>query len=500
MLMSFFAGSSDFDPTDGVDIHASNGQSDVGVTRLTASGGYSWTRTFGGPYDDSPGGVTADKHGSAIVAGGFRGTVDFDPTGGVDKHVAIDDPATATPEFNSFVTKLNADGSYAWTVTFGGGTGDSGANGIACDPEGSLILVGSFTGEVDFDPGDSVELHNTTGASFDAFVTKLDGDGNHIWTRTFGGTATDRGGGIGVDPQGNIFTTGTFRGVADFDPGPGVDNHVQQGLIEDIFLTKLHADGSYDWTRTWPAYFRDSIGRVAVDGDGNAIITGGFEGTVDFDPTDGVDLHTSPAYYASGFVTKMKSDGSYAWTAIFLSAFQTYGDDIAADRAGGVYVTGEFDGVTDFDPGEGIDEHTPQNVDGFVIKLTPSGDADWLRIIGGPSTDFGIGIALGLGDSVHVVGTYQSTVDLNPGCPLEEFASPPFSADYFILKLACNQTSTDFDGDGTVNLRDVSAFQNCFAPNPPTVCPAGCEVLDFNHDDRIDLSDYSSLKNDFAGP
>jgi hypothetical protein len=499
-LPLLIAGPADLDPTLGVDVHTAVGLVDVAVTKLTASGDYAWSRSFGGLDYDYVDGAVVDEQGSVFLAGGFKGTVDFDPTAGVDLHTAIDNPGTAQLDYNAFVTKLYADGSYAWSVTFGGGSGASGVSRIARDLGGNLLVVGGFSGEVDFDPGVSVQLHRATGVSQDIFVSKFDADGNHNWTRTFGGAAADAGTGIAVDPQGNVFAVGTFRAVADFDPGPGTDNHYQEGFIEDIYLTKLYSDGGYAWTRTWPVVFRTAIGRVASDGGGNAVITGGFNGTVDFDPTDGVDLHTSAGGAYSGFVTQIKADGSYGWTAAFLGTSRTYGLSIAADAQGGVYVTGEFSGTTDFDPGDGVASRRPASVDGFIVRLTPAGGLDWLRTIGGPSSDLCYEIGLGPDNAVHVVGHFQSAVDLDPGCATEIHTTPQGHSDDFILKLGCVNSTPDFDGDGAVDLRDLAAFQNCFTGDPPTACPSGCESLDFDHDSDIDLSDYYELQRVFAGP
>ena len=68
---------------------------------------------------------------------------------------------------------------------------------------------------------------------------------NLEWVNSMGGTATDQGNAIVVDAFGNVYTTGSFRGTVDFDPGPGVFNLTTNG--EDVFISKLDASGVFQF-------------------------------------------------------------------------------------------------------------------------------------------------------------------------------------------------------------------------------------------------------------
>jgi len=499
LLVTVLTGTMDFDPGPGVDLRSTNGSRDVAITKLGADGSYAWTRTFGGVYYDEGRGIAGDSEGDVLVAGDFEGTVDFDPTDGVDERSAVDDPSTAGRDPNSFVTKLHNDGSYGWTLTFGGGNGRSETAGLAIDPLGNLLGTGYCAGQVDFDPSEQVDLHASIPVSFDIFVTKFATDGTYVWTRTFGGSGADRGSGVAVALDGSVLVTGTFRGTADFDPSDGVDLHTQRGQIEDIFVTKLHANGSYDWTRTWPVLFNDSEGQVAVDPLGNAIITGSFKGSIDFDPTEGTDVHTSTGPYSNAFVTKVYADGSYAWTDSFLSTIQSIGLDSAADADGNVLATGYFKGTTDFDPTDGVDERQSGN-DIFVTMLTSDGLPQWTETLGGEAAyGYGFGIAVDAAGAIFVTGTFFGTVDFDPGCGVDERTSIPNYTEPFLTKWTCTEPRADFDEDGDVDLRDVSYFLICFTGEPPTTCNPGCYHFDFDGDDDVDLDDYLLLGS-LSGP
>jgi hypothetical protein len=81
-------------------------------------------------------------------------------------------------------------------------------------------------------------------AHYDIFLTKYDSGGNFVWARTWGGTGDDVGSQVAADGSGNAYVTGSFEETVDFDPGPGMDNHVSNGYC-DIFLEKLPLDGNW---------------------------------------------------------------------------------------------------------------------------------------------------------------------------------------------------------------------------------------------------------------
>jgi hypothetical protein len=90
----------------------------------------------------------------------------------------------------------------------------------------------------------------------------------YSYTKTMGGTDHDLGQSVAVDSSGNVYITGSFRGTVDFDPGTGTDNHTSAGE-EDIFLTRINADGSYGYTKTMGGTDHDYGQSVAVDSSGN---------------------------------------------------------------------------------------------------------------------------------------------------------------------------------------------------------------------------------------
>ena len=112
-----------------------------------------------------------------------------------------------------------------------------------------MYVVGSFSDEVDFDPGPGVESHTPTGAG-DAYVLKYDPDGGFCWVRVYGSENDfnpDNAKGIDIDPWGNPVITGKFYGVVDFDPGPDTYSLDTVGVNDnDPYLLRYNPDGWWD--------------------------------------------------------------------------------------------------------------------------------------------------------------------------------------------------------------------------------------------------------------
>ncbi|KPK75312.1 MAG: hypothetical protein AMJ79_11610 [Phycisphaerae bacterium SM23_30] len=461
----------DFDPTDDEDYHTSNGESDIFVSRFHADGSYGWTKTFGSNKSDygyslivdSPaqgiqGGGTSPGQGKKIgiiITGSFRNEVDFNPNNGTDNH-------TSNGADDIFVTKLDGNGDYDWTVTFGGDDNDVG-NDIALDSDGNVFIVGEYRNQVDFDPTEQSDIHTSNGST-DVFLTRIDADGNYEWTATLGSTDQDEGLGVAVDSEGNVVLTGSFRDSVDFDPTESTDIRNTAGS-SDAFVTRLNADGSYAWTAVLGGSNAEAANAVAIDPMDNIYVTGYFDSiTVDFDPTGQTDLHDSIGKY-DVFVTKLNSDGSYYWTETFGSGENDQGRGLAVDSAGNVYVTGTFEDICDFDPSEGTDFHFSNGIeDCYVTKLSSDGSYSWTAAFGGNTYDQSSGVALDPMGNIFLTGYFQNIVDLDPTHGTDIHASdglPDIYPDIFVMKLVPGSLSLLLDPEGykTVKYADPDGSQ-----------------------------------------
>jgi hypothetical protein len=199
---------------------------------------------MGGIGTDVGGGIAVDGTGAVAVTGVFGSASnvnqhnDFDPGTGVVR-------LANNGNDDIFVARLapNADGSMklSWARDIGGPNADW-ARGVAVDGAGNVYTTGSFIGPVDFDPGSGTYVIAGYGGR-DIFVSKLTASGNFAAAAALGGSMNDDGVAIAVDGSGNVYTTGGFRGTADFDPGSGTNNLTVNGgstsPFFDAFLSKL---------------------------------------------------------------------------------------------------------------------------------------------------------------------------------------------------------------------------------------------------------------------
>ncbi len=237
-----------------------SGQFNVFLAKLDADGAHLWSRNFGNGSVQYVRGVTTDTANNVVVTGYFFNTVDFG--GG---------PLTSVGEADVFVTKLDQFGELTWSKRFGSLGGD-GVQGLATDAQNDIVVVGSSTGAVDFGGG---PLANAGGE--DLYVAKLDAEGNHIWSRSFGDSAMQRALDVATDPLGCVFVNGLFRGTLDFGGTP-----LLNAGDDDAYLVKLGIDGEHLWSRAFGDSERQYGYGVVADGDGNVIVTGDLRLSIDF--------------------------------------------------------------------------------------------------------------------------------------------------------------------------------------------------------------------------
>jgi hypothetical protein len=273
---------------------------------------------------------------------------------------------------------------YGWARDWGGPLYDD-ALSVATDSAGNLYVTGLFSDTVDFDPGTGTDNHSSNGYS-DAFLTKFDSSGNFIWARTWGGPWLDHGYSVAIDGSGIVYVTGDFAGVVDFDPSGNIDYHISNGN-PDVFLCRYDSDGNYLWTRTWGGANYDLGWSTALDGFGNAYTMGFFMGTVDFDPSSGLDYHISNGVF-DFYLSKFDSSGNFIWARTWggpgSSDYFDWGASVAVDGSGKAYATGGFYNTVDFDPGVGVDNRTSNgDRDVFLTKYDSGGNYIWGRTWGG---------------------------------------------------------------------------------------------------------------------
>lgn len=285
VVTGLFRGTVDFDPGAGTANLISRGGSDIFVARYGSDGSFKQVVQFGGIDDDAGSAIMRTSDGDIVVGGEFRGNATF---GSPAAPVVL----VSAGENDYFVARLATSLGLQWAIR-GGGTGADviGPNGIAADPNGTLVVAGSFSGVADVDPSPGTVLLTSLGLS-DVFVVRYDAAG--VWSglaRRYGGSGSDGVQGLALDASGNLYLAGFFQGSVDFDPGAGVS--IVNGLgttgAADGYVLSLDPGAEFRWVDpvgaviAGDANFTIASG-VALTGDGAVWAVGRFFGLADLDP------------------------------------------------------------------------------------------------------------------------------------------------------------------------------------------------------------------------
>ena len=251
------------------------------------------------------------------------------------------------------------------------------------------------------------------------------------WQDAFGTSSQPSGGtsdarATATDAAGNMYVTGTFNGVVIF----GNSTLTSVGS-SDVFAAKWDvATSTWAWAVSGGGTASDASTGIAVDGSGNVYITGSVYNKA----TSATNLASAMGVQFGGqglnnaanntnqeqdmFVAKYSASGAYQWARSGGGTSYDYGQGIAVDGSGNVYVTGYVNNratsATDLASAMGVQfggqalnsaaNNISQNPDVFLVKYSTAGAYQWARAGGGTSYDGGQGVAVDGSGNVYVTG------------------------------------------------------------------------------------------------
>jgi hypothetical protein len=368
--------------------------------------------------------------------GSFDSPVDFDPSATVNS-------VSPLGSQDAFILKLNSSGMFQWVKTFGSANFVScSALSLAIDNNNDIVLSGFFADVVDFDPGPAVNALAATGFA-DQFILKLNSAGNFVWAKAFLGSDYINPYKLTTDANNNIFSSGTFYGTYDFDPGIGQTN-LSASQTDDIYITKLNSNGNYIWAKKLGNNNYENVEGLVTDQSGNAYISATFSDTLDTDP--GANVVNLIAQNDAILMLKLNASGDFVWSKKINGNGYTYPENIDINSQGHIYLTGFFDGVADFDPGNSVNNLTSAgDYDIFVSKYDENGNFILAKNLGDISADGGFDIKVAANGSIYVTGVFGGTVDFNPGAAANNLTSISAGGfDQFNFKWdMCNPSTTN---------------------------------------------------------
>jgi hypothetical protein len=371
---------------------------------------FEWAKQFegiNGSAQSQGKAIAVDNSGNIYSTGVLFGSVDFDPGPGSTILTA------GIGSVDIYVTKSDSAGALIWAKQFEGNSFNS-SEAISVDMNGNVYVTGYFRQTVDFNPAPAQAILNLTSqGNTDIFVTKLDAAGNLVWAKQFAGANFNGAYSIAVDGSGNVFTTGYFRGIVDFNSGSLSFNLAASGSSSDVFIAKLDASGELVWVKQFGGTGSGVGSRLVLDASGSIYTVGNFQNTVDFDPGAGVFDLTS-AGLEDIFISKLDEMGNFVWAKQFLG---TNSDDvysIAVANSGNLFTVGRFQGTIDVDPGVNTFNMTSTgNNNTFVAKLNASGDLIWAKQLEGTNI-IGRDLVIDDAENSYLTGEFEGTANIDP--------------------------------------------------------------------------------------
>lgn len=379
----------------------------VFVAKLDPSGAHLWSREIKGASEERCQGMAVDSEGNVLLAGYYQdGGPDFG--GG---------PLTSAILYDGFVAKLDGQGAHVFSQSISG-WGDQSVRNVAVDGEGTVFVVGRFQETIKIGPytlqtqvqnegfvakfdtngapffaqrysasaylhGMDIAVDSATGdavfsgqiggsgnfggvmvsgstGNLDSFVARLSADGSIAWARSIGGSNQQEVNSLAFDREGGVLVGGQFESEVNFGSGYSLSSNGKDG-----FVLRIDAAGVTTWAKAFAGLNEQLVTSVAVDGAGNAVVSGRFNTELTLNETTQVSAGSNDL-----FVAKLEM---VAGNTVWLRPMGGLGNEAAwavnGDALGNTLIMGKFDGDLDFGLPSGLLKSAAG--DAFIAKLAP---------------------------------------------------------------------------------------------------------------------------------
>ena len=383
---------------------------DMFLVKLDKDGNHLWSKLLGGPLNQV-GQVVPDGQGGIILTGQMEGSMDLGAG-----------PLVSEGGFDAFIARFDAAGDLLWNKSFGG-PGYQNAGQARIDPMGNIVLSGRFEQSIDLGEGPL-----TSAGDHDAYVAKLDLEGNLLWSRSFGDPNQQLAVNVQTDSAGNILFTGFFVGSIDFGGGA-----LTSAGGFDVFVAKLDPQGNHLWSHGFGGDQIETVAALAVGASDHVFVTGTFNGTVDFGAGP---MEAHPGLLGDIFVIELDASGKLVQARAIAGDGQRIPYGLTLDAGGSPIVTGQFTGMLDAGGGP-LETTSLGDYDAFVFKLDPAGNHVYSARFGDGKMQVGEAVSMAAPDQPIVGGAFDGTIDLGDGPYVDMPSMFPVDFDLFVTKLDC---------------------------------------------------------------
>ncbi|MGH1364731.1 MAG: AgmX/PglI C-terminal domain-containing protein [Calditrichia bacterium] len=337
-------------------------------------------KQFGGNGDNFPTGIACSPDGSIFLAGVFE-----------DELSSQEKILHSSGKCDIYLGKVSTAGKAEWLVK-AGGTGTDILLDIATDNYGNTYIAGTFEDIIFFDNESYLQAIGYT----DAFVARLNSNGDIDWQVQLGGNYQDFCAAVTADHLGNLIVAGSFENDALFG------KKIVTGFGQtDAFIAKLDRQtGEVIWVREIGGGKQDCAWDIKTDGSGNIIVAGEFReialvGKTQLTARGGADI----------YVAKFSSDGQPLWAKQLGGQYDDSARQLAVDHYNSIYLAGNFNDIAQFGSEQLI---SLGGAEAFVVRMKSNGAIDWARRAGGPGDDQVLSLALNQQQECHITGKFAA--------------------------------------------------------------------------------------------
>jgi hypothetical protein len=302
----------------------------------------------------------------------------------------------------------------------------------------NLIIFGSFSSLLDFNPNIGTDTLNTLGNTL--FFSFYDSSGNYQYSKHFkANTTSSRCNGVMLkDRNENLIFAGNFKGSVDFDPSTTIVNlNSYNANIFTPYFTKLDKVGNYIWAKKFAGSGFASLSSAAVDSNSNIYISGSFKDTIDFDPELSINNKVSLGNQ-NPYICKLDSNGSLLWVKHLISDTTNQVSKIISDHNGNLWVCGMLRKSINFDDGFSnfTLTATPNYRQRFLAKYDANGTFLFAKKFSTTVNNSITSAAIDHSNNIILVGNIDTFSDFSLGGATNTINATNESA--FVLKLDSN--------------------------------------------------------------
>lgn len=299
------------------------------VAKFNSNHTLAWKKLIGGTSNDGVKGVAKMPDNGIVVVGQFAGTINLGGSNLVS--AGFDD---------IFVARFDASGNHVWSKRFGDAQQNS-VEDVGVAPNGDLVFVGVFGTSANFG-GSTI---NVVGG-VDAYVARLDQNGNHVWTKAFQSAGDEYANKVGVLSDGSVWVVGTFDTAVNVDGVSGTDvSPTSTG--SDILMVKYSAAGAYQSGRSVNGSGATYIWDVAVGFDDALVVSGAYDGTL---YTNTLNVPSSSGS-TDAFIFKTNTGGIIQWARKPGDSGLDMLSGVDVGACGDVFAVGSYNGNVNFGGG-----------------------------------------------------------------------------------------------------------------------------------------------------